>query len=293
MFLRGTYEGERIDNTTGGGDGLAAADRRDPPEAGHGLLARPPRHTLPTLERSDATNCSASPHASKRSASPAPWHRHGPEQEARPPFAGERENALFAQSMRFGELPDAEGPPAFCGERENAPVRTEHALPGIAGRTGERTHPLPGRPGPRHRQRARRTAGSPGGRPGQGAPGLTVHATQPRQPVPTALSRHEAPGGQPEKSTPTDSPCHAAPGGRTRPKGGASRKRDAMPPPGNASRHDAAKRPRPGILCDGLRGAACIRCGYRTHAPPPAAPRRSAAPCHTRGGRRAAGCDRA
>ena len=40
MFLRGEFDGQRVDNTTEeGGRGMAAPDRRNPPAAGHGLLA--------------------------------------------------------------------------------------------------------------------------------------------------------------------------------------------------------------------------------------------------------------
>ncbi len=194
-----------------------------------------------------------------------------------------------------GELPDAEGPPAFCGRAGECLVRTEHALRGGDCRTHRRTHAPLFRDGPARGtdREPRRTAGSPGGRPGQGAPGLTVHATQPRQPVPTALSRHEAPGGQPEKSTPTDSPCHAAPAaehGRKEARHGSGTqcRRRAMLR-GTMPQNDRA--PESSATDSGARpvfAAATAR-----HAPPPAAPRRSAAPCHTRGGRRAAGCDRA
>ena len=153
--------------------------------------------------------------------------------------------------------------------------------------------PLPGRPGPRHRQRAPSHSRQPRQPPRTGAPGLTDHATQSRQPVPTALSRHEAPGGQPEKSTPTDSPCHAAPAaehGRMEARHGSGTQcrrramlRSTMPQNDRApesSATDSGARP--------VFAAATAR-----HAPPPAAPRRSAAPCHPRGGRRAAGCGRA
>ncbi len=167
--------------------------------------------------------------------------------------------------------------------------------------------PLPGRPGPRHRQRA------------------PSHGRQPRQPPRTGR-----PGA--------DSPCHAAPATRPdstltarsprRPTRKEHPDRQSMPrSPGNPSRqHSHGTKPPAaehgrmearhgsGTQCRRramLRGtmpqndrapeSSATDSGARPvfaaatarHALPPAAPRRSAAPCHTRGGRQAAGCGRA
>ena len=73
MFLRGECGGQPVDNTTE--EEVSAwlrlvAEIR--PQAGDGLLARP-RHPLPDArKKSPKRSCRPSPHASKRSASPAP-----------------------------------------------------------------------------------------------------------------------------------------------------------------------------------------------------------------------------
>ncbi len=265
MFLRGTYEGRTHRQHHRGGDGLAAADRRDPPEAGHGLLARP-RHT--PAPRSKGRTRRTAPHRRTRRSARHPLLRGigtgrtpgGPPaflresgrmpcshracasgncrtQKARPPFAGERENALFAQSMRFGG--------------------------GIAGRTGERTHPLPGtaRPAaptesPSHGRQPRRPPRT--GRPGADSP---CHAAPATRPDSTLTAR------SPRRPTRKRAPRQTVHATQPRRPNTAERRRVT-----EAGRNAAAgqcfaarcrKTTAPGILCDGLRGAA-IRCGYRT-----------------------------